>query len=431
METNKNNDHILLALWAAECAKHVLSRFEDNYPEDFRPRNAIEATRAWVQGRLKVSEARRFALAAHAAACEAVEPESVAAARSAGHAAATTHVVDHAKHAASYAIKASANPKSEQKWQQKRLPIILTLILFMVMVNPSYSLENGLPGIKIDNSTLQDSGTINKARLITVVSGVSVAYFGSMAYLQYIWYKDHERVPFHYYNDFKGYNQIDKFGHVYGAYLESYIGFHSLLWAGVPRRKAVLYGGGFGFLLQLPIEIWDGMYEGWGFSWSDVAANTIGSALVVGQELAFGEQIVKYKLSFYPSLYAKQANGYLGEGINQFMYDYNGHTNWLSVGVNRIIRNEKIPDWINVAVGYGAGGMFGEFENKTSYKGVEIPETERFRQFLFSFDVDFSKIPARNKNLKKLLNSFFMIKVPFPTVEFNTKGQLRFYPLYY
>jgi uncharacterized protein YfiM (DUF2279 family) len=301
----------------------------------------------------------------------------------------------------------------------------------MVMGNPSYSLGNGLPHINVDNFTFQDSTTINKSRLTAVVSGVSVAYFGSMAYLQYIWYKDHERIPFHYYNDLKGYNQIDKFGHAYGAYLESYIGFHSLLWAGVPRRKAVLYGGGFGFLLQLPIEIWDGMYEGWGFSWSDVAANTIGSALVVGQELAFREQIVKYKLSFYPSPYAKQANGYLGEGFNQFMYDYNGHTNWLSVGVNRFIRNENVPDWINVALGYGAGGMFGEFENKTRYKGVDIPETERYRQFLFSFDVDFSKIPARNKHLKKLLNSLFMIKVPFPTVEFNTKGQLRFYPLYY
>jgi len=431
MQNKKVETHRLLALWAADCAEHVLSSFENHRTEDMRPRNAIAAARDWVNGRLTISEARRFALGAHAAARETIVPESIAAARSAGHAAATAHVAGHARHAASYALKASSDPKSEREWQQSRLPIIVTFILLIALVNPSYSLENRLTYCNVENPILQDSMTINKARLATVVSGVSVAYFGSMAYLQYIWYKDHERVSFHFYNDFKGYNQIDKFGHAYGAYLESYIGFHSLLWAGVPRRKAALIGGGFGFLLQLPIEIWDGMYEGWGFSWSDVAANTIGSAMVVGQEFAFREQIVKYKLSFYPSPYAKQANGYLGEGFNQFMYDYNGHTNWLSVGVNRIIRNEKIPDWINVAVGYGAGGMYGEFENKTRYKGVDIPETERYRQFLFSFDVDFSKIPAHNKHLKKVLNSLFMIKVPFPTVEFNTKGQLRFYPLYY
>ncbi len=431
MKNSIDHEHRLLAAWAADCAERVLSMFEDYYPEDARPRQAVEAAREWVQGKLKMTEARRFALEAHAAAREAIRPESVAAARSAGHAAATAHIASHAKHAASYALKASANPHTEKEWQLNKLSLILGLIFLMAIYIPSYSQRNNTKGNFAGNSVSQDTTPIKNARLAIVVSGVSFAYFGSMAYLQYIWYKDHERVPFHYYNDLKGYNQIDKFGHAYGGYLESYIGFHSLLWAGVPRRKAVWYGGSFGFLLQLPIEIWDGMYEGWGFSWSDVVANTIGSALVVGQELAFREQIVKYKLSFYPSPYAKQANGYLGEGINQFMYDYNGHTNWLSFGINRVIKNERIPDWVNFAIGYSAGGMFGEFKNKTSYKGVAIPETERFRQFLFSLDIDFSAIPARNKNLKKLLNSMFMIKVPFPAMEINTKGGLRFYPLYY
>ncbi len=87
---------------------------------------------------------------------------------------------------------------------------------------------------------LQDTLSLKKARLAGVISGASALYIGSMAYLQYIWYKDHERVPFEFYNDLGGYNQIDKFGHIYGSYLESYIGFHSLLWAGVSRKKAVI-----------------------------------------------------------------------------------------------------------------------------------------------------------------------------------------------
>jgi hypothetical protein len=173
------------------------------------------------------------------------------------------------------------------------------------------------------------------------------------------------------------------------------------------------------------------MYEGWGFSWSDVGANALGSLLVIGQELAFQEQVVKYKFSFYPSIYAKQANGYLGEGFKQLFYDYNAHTYWLSVGISRVINKKGIPDWLNLAVGYSANGMFGEFENKTYYKGVTIPKTERYRQFLFSLDIDFSKIPTRNKNLKKIFNSMFIIKLPFPTVELNSKGQFKFYPIYY
>ena len=308
--------------------------------------------------------------------------------------------------------------------------LIVGLLFVLIINNPTYS------GIKVfttdeEKTIIQDTVSLNKARLITVASGFSIAYIGSMAYLQYVWYKDDNRVPFEFYNDFRGYNQIDKFGHIGGAYVESYIGFHSLLWAGVPRKKAVLYGGSLGFFLQLPIEIWDGMYEGWGFSWSDVGANALGSLLVIGQELAFQEQIVKYKFTFSPSPYARQANGYLGDGFNQLFYDYNGHTYWLSAGINRVIKNNKIPEWVNFAVGYSAGGMFGEFENITWYKGVAIPVTERYRQFLFSFDIDFCKIPARNKNLKRLFNSMFMIKVPFPTIEINTKGQLKFHPLYY
>lgn len=313
---------------------------------------------------------------------------------------------------------------------KRKLQFIIGLLIVLTVNNPP---DSGIKASSVgeEKYTVQDTVSINKTRLVTVISGFSAAYIGSMAYLQYVWYKDHKRVPFEFYNDLGGYNQIDKFGHIYGAYLESYIGFQSLLWAGVPRKKAALYGGSLGFFLQLPIEIWDGMYEGWGFSWSDVGANALGSLLVIGQEFAFHEQIVKYKFTFSPSPYAPLANGYLGEGFNQLFYDYNGHTYWLSVGINRLVKNEKIPDWVNIAVGYSAGGMYGEFVNKTHYNGVTIPPTERYRQFLFSFDIDFCKIPARNKNLKKLLNCMFMIKIPFPTIEINTKGQFKFYPLYY
>ena len=313
---------------------------------------------------------------------------------------------------------------------KKKIQFIAVLLLILIINTPSYS---SITACTTDEgrTIFQDTIPLKKSRLITVISGVSVAYLGSMAYLQYVWYKDHERVPFEFYNDLSGYNQIDKFGHIYGAYMESYIGFHSFVWAGVSRKKAVLYGGSLGFFLQLPIEIWDGMYEGWGFSWSDVGANALGSLLFIGQELAFHEQIVKYKFTFSPSPYAPQANGYLGEGFNQLFYDYNGHTYWLSAGINRLIKNKIIPEWVNVAIGYSAGGMFGEFENITQYRGVIIPETKRYRQFLFSFDIDFSKIPARNKNLKRLFNCLFMIKVPFPAIEINTKGQFKFHPLYY
>lgn len=125
------------------------------------------------------------------------------------------------------------------------------------------------------------------------------------------------------------------------------------------------------------------------------------------------------------------ANGYLGTGFDQLLYDYNAHTYWLSFGLRNIIRNEKIPDWLNIAVGYSAGGMFGEFKNRTRYRGVEIPETVRFRQYLLSMDIDFTKMPAKRKWVRKLYDSMFMVKIPFPAIEINTKGNFVFYPVYY
>lgn len=117
-----HKEHKLLALWAADCAEHVLHRFEDHYPQDDRPRKAIAAARAWARNEMKMTEARKFALAAHAAARNAAEPEAIAAARAAGHAAATAHVPGHAKHAAAYAAKSAADPEIEKEWQRQKNP---------------------------------------------------------------------------------------------------------------------------------------------------------------------------------------------------------------------------------------------------------------------------------------------------------------------
>lgn len=44
-------------VWAADCAEHVLSIFELKYPAELRPREAIEASRAWARGEVSMREA--------------------------------------------------------------------------------------------------------------------------------------------------------------------------------------------------------------------------------------------------------------------------------------------------------------------------------------------------------------------------------------
>lgn len=130
-------DHRLLALWAATCAEHVLACFERERPHDHRPRDAVEAARAWARGDLTMMRAR--AIGGHA--MGAARPLSGAArfaAYAAGQAACVGHVAEHDLGAAAYAIKAaqSAEPgdplvgRRERDWQRAQLPLaIRSLVL--------------------------------------------------------------------------------------------------------------------------------------------------------------------------------------------------------------------------------------------------------------------------------------------------------------
>jgi hypothetical protein len=124
------SDHKTLTIWAADCAERVLPYFERNFPEDNRPREAINAGRAWVKGKLRMVDARKAAFAAHAAARDTGEVVTArSAARSAGHAAATAHVPSHAIYAAAYAITAICDATNlddvamakEREWQHQHL----------------------------------------------------------------------------------------------------------------------------------------------------------------------------------------------------------------------------------------------------------------------------------------------------------------------
>lgn len=98
--------HHLVALWAATCAEHVLHLFEDVRPDDPRPREAIEAARAWARGEVPMMAAR--AVGGHAmGAARDLTGAARFAAYSAGQAACVGHVAEHDLGAAAYAIKAA------------------------------------------------------------------------------------------------------------------------------------------------------------------------------------------------------------------------------------------------------------------------------------------------------------------------------------
>ena len=133
VEIVKKTDHKTLAIWAIDCVERVLPYFEEKYPEDHRPRQAIETLQTWIHtGVFKMAVIRGASLTAHAAAREAKENNNAAcfAARAAGQAVATAHVPQHAFGAPYYALKAVAaadpanaevNVAREWNWQVRHV----------------------------------------------------------------------------------------------------------------------------------------------------------------------------------------------------------------------------------------------------------------------------------------------------------------------
>jgi len=73
--------------FAVACAERVLSIFEDCYPDDRRPREAIDAARAFSRGAKRTNALRQSGFAALKAAGAATAPAAAQAARAASHAA--------------------------------------------------------------------------------------------------------------------------------------------------------------------------------------------------------------------------------------------------------------------------------------------------------------------------------------------------------
>ncbi len=277
-----------------------------------------------------------------------------------------------------------------------------------------------------------DSSGIDNGAFYTAIASVSAYYALSMTVLQNTWYRGRTVVPFHFYNDNRAYLQVDKCGHAFGAYVESYAGYALLRGAGLSRTNALVFGGSLGLIMQTPIEIMDGIHEGWGFSWGDMLANTLGSGIVVGQELLFDEQIVKCKFSYWESPYSRQANGYLGKtSLDRVLKDYNGQTYWLSLPIDRILPRSGLPPWLCVSFGYGANGMYGEYANIEEYNGVRIPPATRYRQFLLSLDIDWARIHTDSPVLNTILAGLTFLKLPFPAIELASTGNVKGYWMYY
>jgi len=129
-ELVRKTDHKTLAVWAIDCAERVLPYFEEQHPEDHRPRQALETLRTWLRtGEFTMAVIRKASLDSHAAARDVgTDNAARSAARACGQAVATAHVPRHSYGSAMYAQQAVFRAagsmdvvKDERNWQYRRL----------------------------------------------------------------------------------------------------------------------------------------------------------------------------------------------------------------------------------------------------------------------------------------------------------------------
>lgn len=273
------------------------------------------------------------------------------------------------------------------------------------------------------------------------VAAVNVGgYGGTMIALYRSWYLHYPRSAFHTFNDLPEWNQMDKFGHLYSAYIQSSASTDLWKWAGLNKKSRIWIGGLSGAVYQTAIEILDGYSADWGWSWGDFGTNLLGSGTYIAQALAWDEQRIRLKFSFHRKQYEdgllnNRSDQLFGTGWSERMLkDYNGQTYWASVRLAPFFKGHRLPPWLSVAVGHGAEGLFGGHENMaTNAAGVvtfDRRDIARVRQWYLSPDIDWSQIKTNKKAVRVLFTFLNAFKFPAPALSYS-KGKWCVLPFYF
>jgi hypothetical protein len=261
----------------------------------------------------------------------------------------------------------------------------------------------------------QKSDSLNQKRVIFTSALTSSTWISSYVLLSNIWYDDYEKTKLHSYNDFNHWLQMDKVGHIYSSYHFSQQVSKLYRWSGLDFKKSAIIGSSISWGYLFSIELLDGKSANWGFSWSDLGANTLGSSLYLFQELKFNKQIFKLKFSYHDSDYAAYRPEVLGSNFSEkLLKDYNAQTYWLTFSPVFFLKESSFPKYLNLAIGYSVDQkLIGDNDFFTSLNGRTFHAK---REFILSLDLDIKVLNIKKQWLKSLLSPFNSIKIPFPAL---------------
>ena len=314
---------------------------------------------------------------------------------------------------------------------------LFKVILLIFIVTPIFCQDTLTQKIPF----FQPSEKYNQSRFIYASAFGGVSYLSFSYGLYNSWYKGFDKTNFHLFNDWGEWKNMDKAGHVFSGYFQSHLTYQGAKWTGLDEHKCVNIGVITGMLFQTTIEVMDGFNEEWGFSIPDISANILGLSVFYSQQKIWKEQRITLKESSWPAEYnngiiystnqlattseKERAEKLFGTSWGEkVLKDYNVQTYWASVNMKSFLGEESSwPGWLNLAVGYGAGNLYGGFENKwqdANGNEFDLSNKKRYHQYYLALDYDLRKIKPKNHFLSTVLNVLDLYKFPAPAIEYNT-----------
>jgi hypothetical protein len=212
----------------------------------------------------------------------------------------------------------------------------------------------------------------------------------------------------------------DKFGHAVGGYHLARFGAAYLRSACMSKPKAIAWSAAYAAVFQLQIEIFDGMFEKYGFSYADLLANTAGTALAVLHEIRPETRAIKPTISYARTAALRNRENFGGELRPSL--DYSGQTYWLSADVNAMLPDNAKRYWPSF-LRVSAGHSITDWIDPTT--GANLRAS---RKLVLTIDFDAEKLPGENRIWKTFKRQLSYIHLPSPALVITP--DFKFVPWY-
>ena len=203
----------------------------------------------------------------------------------------------------------------------------------------------------------------------------------------------------------------DKLGHLVGGYHLARFGDALLRSACVSKGKSVAWSAAYAAAFQLQIEIWDGLYDKYGFSYPDLIANTAGTAIAVLHAVEPGTRAIKPTISYARTAALRNADNIPGELRPSL--DYSGQTYWVSADVNALLPESAKAYW-PAFLRVSAGHSITDWIDPRTGANLRAK-----RRILLTIDFDAEKLPGENRIWKTVKRQLGFIHLPSPALQLS------------